>query len=270
MEIFFGKALVTENIQVTSHIFSIKLTAPEIAHRFRPGQFIMLRIPGHRDPLLGRPLAVFQTLGTDIQVLYAVVGKATTLFQKLQNHTQLEIWGPLGNGFPDLKTEHLILLAGGIGYSPLRSVSEKYQTEHPETKKITLLMGAQTAAALDTYHLSKFYVSETFLATDDGSTGHAGFVTDLLPSILKTSLEDGLSPVVMACGPSRMLQKTTEITASFSVPCYVSLETPMACGMGICFTCVTKRRDAQNEKGWDYCRTCVNGPVFNAQDIIFS
>ncbi len=269
MEIFYGKVRIIENAQATPEVCSLKLDAPEIAKRARPGQFVMLRIPGHKDPLLGRAFAVFKTYGDVIQVLYAVVGKATRIFQELRVTAELEVWGPLGNGFPDVQTGHLVMIAGGIGYSPLRSVSEWYMHGHPGTEKVTFLMGARTAEMLDTGNLPHVCATETFFATDDGTRGHRGFVTELLGPTLENAKKNGESPVVMACGPTVMMREAAKIAAAAGVKCYVSLETPMACGMGICFTCVTKKRDENAPDGWDYCRTCVDGPVFEAGELIF-
>jgi dihydroorotate dehydrogenase electron transfer subunit len=100
------------------------------------------------------------------------------------------------------------------------------------------------------------------LATDDGSTGHHGLVTDLLTELLKTETQ-GVQ--VVSCGPVLMMQRAAEIAAEHDVPCDVSLETPMACGIGICFSCVAKIRDDQGN--WDYKRTCVEGPIFEASRI---
>ncbi len=104
------------------------------------------------------------------------------------------------------------------------------------------------------------------IATDDGSRGHHGLVTDLLRQTLVAGTEQGHgSPRVLCCGPEPMMEAVARVAAEAEVPCRVSLETPMACGIGICFTCVAKVRDEQGE--WDYKRTCVEGPVFDASKI---
>ena len=106
------------------------------------------------------------------------------------------------------------------------------------------------------------------------SDGHHGFVTDLLENTLAEvpsvagGASDGVPARVYACGPGPMLRRVAEIAQKRGVPCQVSLETPMACGMGICFTCVTKCK-ADNADGWDYCRTCTEGPVFDAAQLIW-
>jgi len=105
---------------------------------------------------------------------------------------------------------------------------------------------------------------EVRLSTDDGSTGHRGLVTDLVRPAVEGS---SLACRIVCCGPEPMMETTARIARELGVPCQVSLETPMACGIGICFSCVAKVRDRSG--GWDYRRTCVEGPVFDAEDIEF-
>jgi dihydroorotate dehydrogenase electron transfer subunit len=108
---------------------------------------------------------------------------------------------------------------------------------------------------------------EIRLSTDDGSAGHRGFVTDLLRQLLNEVGDERASCRVVCCGPEPMMAAVAELTHHAGVPCQVSLETPMACGIGICFSCVAKVRDGAG--GWDYRRTCVEGPVFDARSIVF-
>src|SRR5205823_7405487 len=132
----------------------------------------------------------------------------------------------------------------------------------PHTSHITLCYGARTAeylAGVDDFERLDIDVR---LATDDGSRGHHGFVIDLLRQVLA---EHRVAPRIVCCGPEPMLQAVARIAHEAGVPCQVSLETPMACGIGICFTCVAKIR--QPDGGWDYKRTCVEGPVFDAEMI---
>jgi dihydroorotate dehydrogenase electron transfer subunit len=102
------------------------------------------------------------------------------------------------------------------------------------------------------------------ISTDDGSAGHHGFVTDLLKKVI----DESESPVtVYCCGPEPMMRSVSDLTATTSVPTWLSLETPMACGFGACFSCVTKIR--QDDGTWDYRRVCVEGPIFPAQKVVF-
>jgi dihydroorotate dehydrogenase electron transfer subunit len=164
--------------------------------------------------------------------------------------------------------DHLILVAGGIGQTPFVAVAREslgrrtYGTPArpaARAQRVTLCYGARSAdllAGLDDFAGAGV---EVLVSTDDGSRGHHGLVTNLLTEQLNGRTT---STRILSCGPEPMLAAVARIAASVGVPCEVSLETPMACGIGICFTCVAKVRDATGN--WDYKRTCVDGPVFHA------
>jgi dihydroorotate dehydrogenase electron transfer subunit len=200
----------------------------------------------------------------------------------------IEAWGPLGNGFPPSAAGHLVMVAGGIGYTPFVAVAKEATggrrfgspaREFPRAKKVTLCYGARSAeylAGLDDFAAAG---AEIRISTDDGSRGHRGLVTELLEQVLDEALsnersmvglEDSAHPTtdlrIVCCGPEVMMERVAEIAARRGTRCQVSLETPMACGIGICFSCVAKVRDGD---GWDYKRTCVEGPVFEAEQIVW-
>jgi dihydroorotate dehydrogenase electron transfer subunit len=191
---------------------------------------------------------------------------------------RLDLWGPLGNGFPPLPAEHLIMVAGGIGQTPFMALSREYtglrQYGSPArvvlpSKKITFCYGARSAEYLAGVEDFQTLGLDVRLATDDCSAGHHGFVTDVLKQVLtesRTQIAAGKCRVV-CCGPEKMMEAVSEITHSAGVPCQVSLETPMACGIGICFTCVAKVREPDGS--WDYRRTCVEGPIFDAEELVW-
>jgi dihydroorotate dehydrogenase electron transfer subunit len=267
---------VIENQCVARDTYRLRMDAAGIAAKIVPGQFIMVRLAGYDDPLLGRPLALYDTvLGSDgtawgIDVVYLVQGKLTSRLAQFQPGQKLEVWGPLGNGFSPATKEHLVMVAGGIGQTPFPALaqetlgSRRYarQTANATNgRRVTLCYGARHAeyfAGLDDF--ARLGV-EVRLSTDDGSQGHHGLVTELLERVL----EESPGCQVATCGPEPMLAAVARLTAARNVPCEVSLETPMACGIGICFSCVTRVKDAAG--GWDYRRTCVEGPVFEASRL---
>jgi dihydroorotate dehydrogenase electron transfer subunit len=272
---------IVENVRLARDTYRVRLACPEIAGRITPGQFLMLRIAGMNDPLIGRPLALYNVMGesiegspTQLDVVYLVKGKFSTRLAQLRSGDQLEIWGPLGNGFLPQPTEHLIMVAGGIGQTPFLALAQEYlglrrfgdasRPVVPPAKKITFCYGARTAeyfAGLDDFTALGL---DLRLSTDDGSRGHHGLVTDLLKQVLA---ETTLAPRIVCCGPERMMEAVSHIAQEADVPCEVSLETPMACGIGICFTCVAMIRDEAGE--CDYKRTCVEGPVFDAAQVVW-
>lgn len=269
------RAKIVSNGPMAANTWRMRLQAPEIAGQILPGQFFMVKAPGLSDPLLGRPFALFDTYAdtagnvTDLDFGYIVVGKLTTLLTSFSEGDQVDLWGPLGNGFPAPPAGHLVVVAGGIGQTPFLSVLREAlgQTSYGREVairpgKLTFCYGVRSSsylAGVDDFRLPGVDVR---IATDDGTAGHKGYVTQLLDDVLQH--ESG--PVtVYCCGPEPMLRAVAKLTTAAGVPCLVSLETPMACGFGACFSCVT--RVVQEDGTWDYRRVCVEGPVFKADEL---
>jgi dihydroorotate dehydrogenase electron transfer subunit len=264
-------APVRENVLLARQTYRIRLHCPELARVIRPGQFVMIRLPGHNDPLLGRPFALYDTVLDDagqpiaIDVVYLVVGKLTGLLATLRPGDNVEVWGPLGNGFPDFHNlDHIALVAGGIGQTPflahVRDLlgTRGYGGRPPRrmAQRVSLYYGVRTADLAAGVEDFRAAGATVHLASDDGTLGFHGFVTQLLEAHGGT----GVSPVI-GCGPEPMLRALARLAERWGVPCHLSLESPMACGVGICFSCVTRVRTAD---GWDYRRVCVEGPIFDA------
>jgi dihydroorotate dehydrogenase electron transfer subunit len=274
------RASVIENVRLARDTYRVRFECPEIAGRIVPGQFIMLRLPALNDPLLGRPLALYDTVRDAagvpfaLDIVYLTLGKMTRRLAEVQPGAALDVWGPLGNGFPPDPTDHLIMVAGGIGQTPFLALGQEYLGRHeygepprcvPRAKKITLCYGVRNASLVAG---AEDFTSAGFdlrLSSDDGSIGHHGFVTDLLGQVFdQTRGEDRL---VVCCGPEPMMEAVADLCKLNETRCYVSLETPMACGIGICFSCVAKV--LQSNGTWDWKRTCVEGPVFAADRIVW-
>jgi dihydroorotate dehydrogenase electron transfer subunit len=268
-------ALVVDNRPLARNTFLIRLQTPELARAIRPGQFLMLRLPGTTDPLLGRPFALYDTVLDDrgerfaVDIVYLVVGKMTGLLSGLGGGDKLELWGPLGNGFPDLTgLGHVGLVAGGIGQTPFLAyvralLGERGYGGWParrQCQRVSLFYGVRTADLAACVEDFRATGADVHLASDDGSIGFRGFVTQLVE---QHSDEGGPSHLI-GCGPEPMLHALAKLAERRELPCHVSLETPMACGVGICFSCVTRIRTAD---GWDYRRVCVEGPVFDAAAV---
>ncbi|MAD81283.1 MAG: dihydroorotate dehydrogenase electron transfer subunit [Pirellulaceae bacterium] len=276
------KVEVVENVKLARDTYRVRFHCPEIAARIVPGQFLMLRLAGMTDPLIGRPLALYDTVpassGADsgaqeIDVVYLVKGKMTSRLVGFQPGQWLDVWGPLGNGFAPRPTGHLIMVAGGIGQTPFVALAQEAlgkrrygdRTRQPaRSNQVTLCYGARTAELLAGVEDFQRAGVDVRIATDDGSRGHHGLVTDLLRQTLAESDDDRR---IICCGPEPMMVAVAGVAAETETPCQISLETPMACGIGICFTCVAKVRDANGQ--WDYKRTCVDGPVFDATSIVW-
>jgi dihydroorotate dehydrogenase electron transfer subunit len=268
---------VRENVAIARDTFRVRFDCPEIAARIVPGQFMMLRLAESNDPLLGRALALYDTVldaagrPCGIDLVYLVVGKLTAKLSRYCAAQELDVWGPLGNGFSAEPVEHLIMVAGGIGQTPFPALAQQFLGRKaygdlprrvPAGRRATFCYGVRSAEYFAGLEDFERIGVDLRLSTDDGSRGHHGFVTDVLRNVLH---ENRLSSRIACCGPEPMMEAVAQIAHAADIPCEVSLETPMACGIGICFSCVTKVR--LQGGAWDYKRTCVEGPVFDSTKI---
>lgn len=272
-------APILENELMAKDTMRVRVQVPEMAARALPGQFFMIRNPSGNDPLIGRAFALYDVCPDEgwLDLVYLVKGKLTTSIAPLAPGAELAIWGPLGNGFPPEETEHLIMVAGGIGQTPFLTLArealsnQSFGTE-PRTsgyaQRVSFCYGVRNAsylAGLDQFRDAgcELHIASEDGSQPDGSTGRAERVTDTLNRLLDA---DDSGKRIVCCGPEPMMEAVAEIARERGVPCQVSLETPMACGIGICFTCVAKIGCAED---WDYKRTCVEGPVFDAGQVIW-
>jgi len=271
---------VVEHEQMAADTWRLRIHCPQVASQILPGQFFMVRDPRLVDPMLGRPFALLDTyedqsgaaIGVDFG--YLVVGKMTALMTSWRTGDPCEIWGPLGNGFPVLDgLDHLALVAGGIGQTPFlatarealgqKSYGRPCRQVIKGPKRVSLAYGVRSRKYLAGLDLFTMDGLDLKIATDDGSHGHHGFVTDLL----QADIDSAAPPdAIFCCGPEMMMSAVSRIAADADIPCWLSLETPMACGFGICFSCVTRVR--MDDGTWDYRRTCVEGPVFRAESLL--
>jgi dihydroorotate dehydrogenase electron transfer subunit len=271
---------VVENVRLARDTYRLRVECPEIARPIVPGQFIMLRLSDCNDPLLARPLALYDTVRNDngeataLDIVYLTLGRMTRRLAQQAAGSEMDIWGPLGNGFPPIPTRHLIMVAGGIGQTPFVAMSQEYlglrqygdPPRHvPRAERVTLCYGVRTAELLAGVSDFRAAGVDVHISSDDGSVGHHGLVTDLLGRVLDETR--GQDRLVVCCGPEPMMEAVADLCRLNETRCVVSLETPMACGIGICFSCVAKVRQADGT--WDWKRTCVEGPVFDAERIVW-
>jgi dihydroorotate dehydrogenase electron transfer subunit len=210
---------------------------------------------------LRRPFSVCGVEEDRFLILYRVVGKGTEIMTTVQPGEKLPVLGPLGKGFLTPGEDRLpVLLAGGIGVAPLF-----YLARSLGTRRLEFMMGFRTAQEIvrpDEFLGPNHNLS---LATDDGTEGHFGFVTELIPPVLER--HKGHSLCLFACGPRPMLKKVAESAMILGVPCQVSLESAMACGFGVCQGCAVKASPGESRS---YHYVCQNGPVFSAESIDWS
>ena len=263
------KATILSNAEVAPCHFLMKLAVSAVFGQARPGQFVMLRPAGRGFPFLGRPLGIYglERRGGEarIEILYRTAGKGTRVISSLCEGDAIEILGPLGNCFelkPGMKTA--VFVAGGIGIAPLAFLAEHLcRDASPGKPRMVLYVGAQCSEGLLGVDRMKSFGAEVRVATDDGSAGHRGLVTELfakdLPSFDATT-------EVFVCGPNPMLKRMSEVVEGHPIACQVLMEERMACGMGACLGCTIEVR---TPSGIQYRQVCSDGPVFDLRSIVW-
>jgi len=250
------------NRQIGNDIWLMGFRSEGLASRVKPGQFLMVRTEGvSNDPLLRRPFSVHGIGdGGIISILYRIVGRVTSLLSTAREHEHISVIGPLGKGFPlPGDSEQAILVAGGMGVAPLFFLSQSLPLELRSDTQ--MLLGFPTSREVVLIEQIRALGLELSLATEDGSAGFKGTVTDLFERIIDPAAG---KPIIYACGPNAMLKKIVREAGKRKLPCYVSLEGYMACGLGLCLGCAVKA--ARKEKT-EYYYACKDGPVFSAEMI---
>ena len=240
-----------------SEIYRFTVKAPDIAVSSRPGQFVMVRAGTGLDPLLRRPFSIHQVAeGGVLQLLFKVIGKGTRALARLQPGQHMDLLGPLGRGFSIAENQQHCLVGGGIGIAPLLFLAKKMLKKN-EPSSIKVFLGARTKDELAI--LADDFASlglDVQAATEDGTLGKKGLVTELL-----TSLQHG-AVAVYSCGPHAMLRAVVQLCSRNNWDCQVSLETMMACGLAACLGCAVLRPDLRG-----YVHVCKDGPVFDADEV---
>ncbi len=301
-------ATVLANVQAGECFWKMRLRfsgkAAQLFAKFRPGQFIQfdaseLAIPpvesipealldgARRNVLLRRPFSFSDVTAdgnaTTADLLYCIVGPASLRMTTLREGDAASILGPLGNGFtvPEDKRTAL-LIVGGMGLPPIRCLATLLRAEHPGIETIAFI-GARTVNALpleerpavfeEGLSLSVPTFAEigipSMVATDDGSAGHRGRITEWVSRWLQENAARSREEmIVYACGPERMLEAAANVASENDIDCQVSMERRMACGIGLCQSCAIECKiEGSDETVYKLC--CKDGPVFDGREVIF-
>ncbi|MBU0484231.1 MAG: dihydroorotate dehydrogenase electron transfer subunit [Proteobacteria bacterium] len=262
------KAEVMRNEKLSSDITRLTMMARDIADIAKPGQFVMIRPTSCYDPLLRRPFSLHQVTGDGlIEILFKVVGRGTRILSAVEVGEFLDVVGPLGKGFLDSSRENICLLGGGMGIAPLLFLAKWLVSKKTGDLNfnIVVLLGAATDSEilplLDDFEVMGLNVK---IATDDGSLGYHGFVTDLLSK----NLDPDNNWIIYSCGPYPMLKKVAGISRDNNWQCQVSLETIMACGIKACLGCALPKSESMKLTDTQpYAHVCKDGPVFDAAEV---
>ncbi len=257
------EARVTGNEVIMPGTHVVDLASPELARSAAPGQFVHLRCGPGWDPLLRRPMSIYKIRPDGVSLMVRAVGAGSDIIARSPPGTVLDCLGPLGRPFSLLPGLcRLVMVGGGYGVAPLIALADRAL---PRSSEVILLVGAASAAHVFPPRLVPPEV-EYQVATMDGSSGHHGYVTDLLPNLLSWA------DAVYACGPTPMLEAVARVAHPASAgragaidsrkPVELAMEQHMGCAMGVCLGCVVKTRHG-------YQRVCRDGPVFAAEELVW-
>ena len=255
------RTTILSNEEVAEAHYLLRCECAEIAQHARPGQFVHVMISQDTGMLLRRPFTIYTVERHEITMLYQIIGDGTKQLSQMPEGAPLQILGPLGNTFNlATKPEPAILVGGGAGIASLMLLAVALRANDTQTFG---LVGAQHRARLLSVSDLESIGIGVHIATDDGSIGHHGYVTEILTDLLRETKWH--RPTIYACGPHGMLAVVTKIATDFEVPAQIAMENRMGCAMGVCLGCVCPVRVAPNRV--EYQRVCTEGPVFNATDI---
>ena len=256
------RARVLSNEEVGPGLHVLSLESPGIAGSIRPGQFVHMRIPSLESHALRRPFSVYahDADAGILDILYQEVGSVTKLMPHMSDGF-VELIGPVGNTWNSAARRALIV-GGGVGAAPLFMLTEQLVASG---STVDVVLGAQTEKALvcrERYE--RLLGRNPECATDDGTYGRAGFCTSLVEERLRegTFGDGGPYEYVAVCGPVPLMRIVAGLAADAGVPCEVSMEKRMACGVGACLSCVVDTVDGKR-------RSCVDGPIFDAQEVVW-
>ena len=251
---FITNSPVEEIIEINPQIYLLKVLSPELTSLIKPGQFLNIRVTNRTAPLLRRPFSVCDVVSDHLYLMFNVMGEGTSMLAHKQIGSDLDILGPLGNGFNlDGNYNTAVVVAGGLGAAPFPFVTRMLNGK----RNILSFVGGRSMHDVITYNLKNVKI-----ASDDGSVGFKGNVVQLLEQNLETLKNDKIK--VFACGPNAMLRALKEFCLKHNFDCEVSTECAMACGFGICQGCPIESTE-QSDK---YLLVCKDGPVFNIKDVI--
>ena len=256
------------------HYHSLTIVSPEIGEKVRPGQFVNIMCGSSQSNILRRPFSVYRVhkrggWASTIEIVFDIRGPGTQYLSGLRGHAHVDLIGPLGRGFVAPKRRaHCLLVGGGVGAAPLFFLADELRNEG---HRVDVVLGARDSGLLLNAIDARRLASVCVTTTEDGSAGTEGRVTDVLADTI-TRCE---TEVVYACGPHPMLAAVARVCSEHKIPVQVAVEELMACGYGVCMTCVMplQRRRKKDEAPEDtivYARSCTEGPVFNGEAVVWN
>lgn len=239
-------AKILSNEEVAEKIFRLTVDVPELAETARAGQFVQVKISD--DFTLRRPLGIASTAGGHVKIFYRAVGRGTEILSTKRVGESLNILGALGNGF-SAPNGKILLVGGGMGLAPLLCAAEQFDAD-------VLIGGRNKGEVIFWQNEFRPHVEKIFITTDDGSYARKGFAIDLLPEIFSANNYSA----IFTCGPEIMMRGIAQFALEKNLPCEVSFEKRMACGLGACLSCSIDTANGRK-------KVCKDGPIFNAREV---
>lgn len=256
------KAKLIKKVQLKPDIFKFLVYAPEIVKTSKPGHFVEIKVSDNTAPFLRRPISIYNMDKEKgiLEFIFQVKREGTTILSQKRENELIDITGPLGYGtFKYEKYTNLAVIGGGIGVFPLYELSKCAK----ECKKnVNVYLGFRNKDLVVLEEEFKGVSDNLVITTDDGSYSKKGYAIDFL----KNDAQSGKIDCIYACGPLPMLKAVQKYAIEENIPCQISLEQNMACGLGVCLGCAVKT-SASSKENPEYWHVCKAGPVFNAKDV---
>lgn len=250
---YLEDCIVESNIKVSEKYYLMRVKSEKMIEKTKPGQFFMLKLK-NEIRILKRPISIHYVDKENkiLEFYYEIKGEGTKEFSRLRENEVINIQGPLGNGFnTDIKNKKCVVIGGGMGIAPIKFLAKKLSEEN----EVIVLLGGRDKESVKI--TENFQGMDIKIATDDGSVGRKGNLVEYLEEILKTEKVD----FIQTCGPHKMMEKVGEVAMKNDIPCEISLEARMACGVKACVGCSIKTKSGMR-------RVCHDGPVFMADEVV--
>lgn len=253
------KCELLDKQKLTTDIFKYRIKTDKIAKEAKPGQFLEIRVSDSVEPFLRRPISIYSIVDSNtIEFIFQVKGNGTKILSEKNIGDKIDILGPLGNGIFEIKDyKKVAIIGGGIGTYPLYEIAKKLK----DKAEINTYLGFRSKEYVTCENEFQKVSNKLVITTDDGSYGEKGFAIDYLK-------RDEKPDVIMACGPLPMLRAVKKYAMEENIPCQVSLEERMGCGIGACLGCAVKTSESTQEAP-QYKHVCKDGPVFNCTEVEF-
>ena len=259
-----GKKVICELLkkeELTKGIFKFSVRAPEIVENAKPGQFLEIKVSNTHEPFLRRPISIYNLIREEgiVEFIFQVKGKGTTLLSEFEVGDKIDIIGPQGYGTFDVKTDYksVAIIGGGIGIYPLFELTKELKGN----AGLNVYLGFRTKDLVTCEkEFEAIGLNKLVVTTDDVSYKEKGFAIDFMKQDIKEHMVDK----IFACGPLPLLKAVKQYAEENNIPCEISLEEKMACGIGACLGCAVKVVSGKEER---FGHVCKEGPVFNSKDV---